>query len=99
MFELLREAFQTKKRGNFVLGPQMETTPPLNGTFELFPTETWDFLDFSMTPPPPKSPRVCKLYSLYNRCKFGEYCDFEHRENPLEVEMSMKPIGKSPRKK
>ena len=36
MFELLREAFQIKKRGNFVLGPQMETTPPLNGTCELF---------------------------------------------------------------
>ena len=35
-----------------------------------------------------RHPKVCKFYNLFNRCKFGEYCAFEHRDNPLKVEMN-----------
>ena len=34
-----------------------------------------------------RHPRNCKYYDLYKRCKFGEYCAYAHRENPLEAEL------------
>ena len=35
-----------------------------------------------------RHPKICKYFELYNRCKFGEYCAFEHRENPLLKEIN-----------
>ena len=35
-----------------------------------------------------RHPKVCKFYKLYDICKFGQYCAFDHRDNPLKVEMN-----------
>ena len=35
-----------------------------------------------------RHPINCKFYDLYKRCKFGEYCAFAHRENPLVTELN-----------
>ena len=34
-----------------------------------------------------RHPKICKFYQLYNRCKFGEYCAFTHKENAQVTEM------------
>ena len=36
---------------------------------------------------PRRHPKICKYFEKYNRCKFGEYCAFAHRENPLVTEI------------
>ena len=30
---------------------------------------------------PKRHPKLCRFYSLYQRCKFGDYCAFKHSEN------------------
>ena len=34
-----------------------------------------------------RHPRRCKYYSEYKRCKYGEWCRFEHVENVSNVEI------------
>ena len=31
-----------------------------------------------------RHPRICSFFRDYKRCKFGEWCSFEHREDPVE---------------
>ena len=40
-----------------------------------------------------RHPKNCKFYDAYNRCKFGEYCAFAHKENPLVKEMKTLKIS------
>ena len=39
-----------------------------------------------------RHPRNCKFFDKYNRCKFGDYCAFDHRENPQVVENKIMKI-------
>ena len=40
-----------------------------------------------------RHPKACKYFRDYNRCKFGEYCDFKHVEK--EITLSSKEIVES----
>ena len=36
---------------------------------------------------PKRHPKNCRFFSLYQRCKFGEYCAFKHSENNEKKEI------------
>ena len=38
---------------------------------------------------PRRHPKRCKFYDLYNRCKFGDYCAYAHRENYQVQEINL----------
>ena len=42
-----------------------------------------------------RHPKNCKFYDLYKCCKFGEYCAFAHRENPLVIEINALRINQA----
>ena len=42
---------------------------------------------------PKRHPKTCKFFEKYNRCKFGEYCAFAHKENPLVKEINTLKIN------
>ena len=41
---------------------------------------------------PRRHPKICQYFERYNRCKFGEYCAFAHRENLIVTEIKKMKI-------
>ena len=36
---------------------------------------------------PKRHPKLCRFFSIYQRCKFGQYCAFKHSENAQQKEI------------